>query len=215
MVAAVFWDNDGVLVDTEAIFYRATRDTLRRVGVELDEATFTEYSLGRGKNLFEVAMGGEVSRARIEELRAQRNDVYAEMLSEGADVLPGVRECLDQLSGRHRMAIVTSSLRRHFDLIHANTDLLPYFEMVLTSEDYRKHKPDPEPYVEAARRLGVAAADCVAVEDSERGVASAKAAGMRCIAVPHRLSRQGRLDPADQIVESAHSIPERLAAWAR
>lgn len=80
-------------------------------------------------------------------------------------VLPGVVETLQELQGRLRMAVVTSSQRQHFEVMHSDTGLMRYFEFVLAREDYRETKPNPEPYLLALERLRMKADNCVAVED--------------------------------------------------
>lgn len=79
------------------------------------------------------------------EVKRQRDVLYSEMLRNQTRVLPGVTETLKALHGRMRMAIVTSSQRHHFDVMHADIGLTRYFEFVLAREDYGKTKPNPEP----------------------------------------------------------------------
>src|SRR5258705_6296331 len=86
------------------------------------------------------------------------------------------------------MAVVTSSQPEHFALQHTNTGARHFFEFVLTGADYARFKPDPEPYLMAAAPLGIAPADCLVIEDTERGLVAALRAGMRCAVVPRRLS---------------------------
>ncbi len=200
---AVLWDNDGVLVDTEALYFRATRETLDRVGVALDPQSFARISLGQGRSLFDLARDHGFDDEALAELRAERDQRYTEILREGVQVMPGVQDALESLYGRVPMAIVTSSKRDHFEEIHHHTRLLGFFDFVLTPDDYGSHKPHPEPYLTAAERLGVEPRDCVAVEDSERGVNSATTAGMICLAIPNELSRGGDLSRAHQILTNA------------
>jgi HAD superfamily hydrolase (TIGR01509 family) len=83
------------------------------------------------------------------------------------------------------MGIVTSSRSDHFALIHQRTGFLPYFRFVLTAGDYSRSKPDPDPYLRAIERSGVERDECLVIEDSERGLIAATAAGIRCIIVPN------------------------------
>ncbi|OGA51303.1 MAG: hypothetical protein A3F74_08020 [Betaproteobacteria bacterium RIFCSPLOWO2_12_FULL_62_58] len=80
------------------------------------------------------------------------------------------------------------SQREHFEIIHARSGLLKYINFVLTSGDYDNPKPHPEPYLKAVERAGVAKEACIAIEDSERGLAAATAAGLKCVIVPSRLT---------------------------
>jgi HAD superfamily hydrolase (TIGR01509 family) len=128
--------------------------------------------------------------------------------------MPGVRETLASLQGQLPMAVVTASGREHFELIHAGLGLLRHFEFVLADGDYARHKPEPDPYLAAARRLGLDPSDCIAVEDSERGLRAAVAAGMRCLVVPSGFSAGGDFSAADRVLDSASDIPNVLAGKA-
>jgi HAD superfamily hydrolase (TIGR01509 family) len=201
-VDVVLFDNDGVLVDTEPLFFRATREVLATVGVGLDEAAYRAISLVRGENMFELAAARGVSPEEIRGLRRERDARYSESIREGVDVLPGVRSTLARLQGVRPMAIVTSAERWDFDGVHARTGLLPHFEFVLASGDYARHKPHPDPYLTAAARFGVAPERCIVIEDTQRGVAAAHAAGMRCIAIPQPLSRGSDFGRAEHVLDS-------------
>ncbi len=93
------------------------------------------------------------------------------------------------------MGIVTSSQRIHFAAIHEKSGLLSYFEFVLTREDFANAKPAPDGYREGLRRRGLPAKECLAVEDSERGLVSARAAGLECVVVPNSHSTRRAISP--------------------
>lgn len=206
MLKAVFWDNDGVLVDTEGLYFEATRSTLAGVGVGVTAEQYADISLRQGRSVFDLVRDRGASAAEIERLRAKRDDHYAALLQSRALLIEGVRETLAALHGQIRMAVVTSSRKVHFDLIHRSTGLLGYFELVLTREDYRETKPDPEPYRTALERAGLEAHECVVVEDTERGMLSAVAAGIRCIVIPNQLNHAGDFSPAHRVLASVRDV---------
>ncbi len=182
----IFWDNDGVLVDTEPLYYRATAEVLHEAGFALSRSEFSEISLIRGESAF---AGAEalLGPAEGERMRRDRDARYAGLLTGGVGPAAGVEATLSALHGRARMAIVTSCKREHFELIHRRSGLLGYFDFILTREDYRQPKPHPEAYLAALARSGRAPQACLAVEDSERGVRAAVAAGLCCLALPGEL----------------------------
>ena len=204
MFTAIFWDNDGVLMKTEHLYYRANVEALDRVGVELTLDTFREVSLGRGESVLQFAPHSGP------ELRKWRDIRYYELLGSEARVIPGVRETLGRLHGRLPMAIVTSCLLRNFLQMHRTSGLLDYFDFVLTREDYRLSKPDPEPYLAASVRAGFEPADCLAVEDSVRGVTSALRAGLTVAAVPGTLNSGGEFAAARWCLDTVELLPELL-----
>lgn len=112
--------------------------------------------------------------------------------------------------GKILMGVVTNSRREHFDIIHNATGLLRYFNFVLTCEDYKKSKPDPEPFLTAIKRNGLKREHCIIVEDSERGLNAAKAAGIRCIVVPHNLTRGSDFSSAYRVLDSIRQIPREV-----
>ena len=202
--AAIFWDNDGVLMETEGLYYRANAEALARAGVELSLATFQELSLRRGESVLQLAPESGP------ELREWRDRRYYDLLGSEARVVPGVRETLERLHGRLPMAIVTSCLLRNFLRMHEGSGLLGYFDFILTREDYRSSKPDPEPYLTASARAGCAPAACLAVEDSARGVTSAHRAGLTVAAIPGPLNNGGEFGAARWCLDSAARLPALL-----
>jgi HAD superfamily hydrolase (TIGR01509 family) len=185
MFDAIFWDNDGVLMATEHLYYRANAEALAQVGVALDLPTFCAISLQRGESVLQLAGNREHA------IRTWRDARYHELLADEATVMPGAAELLARLHGRLPMAIVTSCRRPHFERMHRHSGLTGYFDFILTREDYGNSKPDPEPYLTACRRAGVEPGRCLAVEDSVRGVTAAAAAGLAVAALPGTLNTAG------------------------
>ncbi|NIQ96969.1 MAG: HAD family hydrolase, partial [Desulfuromonadales bacterium] len=103
------------------------------------------------------------------------------------------------------MAIVTSSLRHHFDIIHEKSGLLPFFDFVLTREDYKHSKPHPEPYLTALQQLGIAPHHALVVEDSERGLHAARRAEIPCVVVAEKAG-SGSFQGAQAVVPSVDRI---------
>jgi HAD superfamily hydrolase (TIGR01509 family) len=208
---AIFWDNDGVLVDTERLYYRANREVLATVGVDLAEADYVELFLRQGRGAWHLARERGLEGERVAALRAERDTRYSRLLEAEATFIPGVEEALRTLAGRYRMAVVTSSLPGHFDLIHDRGPLLRFFEFVLTGADYQHTKPHPEPYLRALERVRLPPGQCLVIEDSERGLSAAKAAGLTCWVVPSGLTAGGRFASADRVLGSVSEVASLLS----
>lgn len=206
MFAGIFWDNDGVLMETEHLYYQANAEALARAGVELTMAEFCRISLRQGESVLALADG----ISNPVELRQLRDDRYYRLLGEEAQVYPGVPETLQHFYGRLPMAIVTSCRRDNFMQMHRDSGLLGYFDFILTREDYRASKPDPEPYLTACARAGLKPARCLAIEDSERGVIAATRAGLTVAAIPGELNRDGDFSSARWLLEKISQLPELL-----
>jgi HAD superfamily hydrolase (TIGR01509 family) len=188
MIGAVLWDNDGVLVETEGLFYQATREAFAAAGLSLSPGTWMRLYLEEGHRSREIALRLGMPAGEADTLIRSRDDLFRHRLARGVSVRPGVHETLEALRGRVRLALVTGSSRRHLLLVHRFTGLLPFFECVVTREDSDRAKPAPDPYLVALARLGLPPESCLAVEDSARGAASAASAGIRCVVVPHELT---------------------------
>jgi len=209
MIDAIFWDNDGVLVDTEHLYFEATRDVLDTIEIPLTEDDYRELFLLQGRGAWHLAEARGIPPPEVEALRQRRNARYAELISRDPRVLPHVLDVVSSLHGRYRMGIVTSSRRDHFEIIHRGTGLLPYFDFVVTADDCPRTKPCPDPYLRAIEASGVDPAAGVAVEDSARGLEAATAAGLRCVIVPSRLTRTQTFDGALRL-ESIRDLPALL-----
>jgi len=208
---AVFWDNDGVLVDTERLYFDATRQVLASANIPLTRDEYVELFLRQGRGAWHLAEQRGIDVEEIDRLRRERDALYGRLLGEGSHAIDGVEEVLATLHGRVVMGIVTSSRRDHFDLIHQSSGLLRYFDFVLTAGDYLQTKPQPDPYLAAIARSGFDADECIAVEDSERGLQSALAAGVRCIIVPTTLTRECAFAGAHCVVARAAYIPKVIS----
>lgn len=202
MLQAILWDNDGVLVDTERLFYEANRELFRPLGLELTERHFFDWYLADNCGAWHLLQPA-VSEADRTAWRAHRDQHYAlRLAAEHVPAIDGVAEVLARLAPRVRMGVVTSSIREHFDIIHRRLPLRQHFEFVLTHESYVASKPSPEPYLLGLARLGLAAPNALVVEDSPRGLQAAMAAGIRCIVLRNALTRGHGFAGAYRVVDT-------------
>ena len=150
----ILFDNDGVLVETEHWYYLATRRALVSLGLELPR---DEYLVEHGQRNLSLASGPRLRaspQAEIKRGRAQRDRYYREYLTDRETSRSrAVIETLAELSETYRMAIVTTSKRPDFNLIHEHRSILDYMEFHLTEGDYERAKPHPEPYLTRPRTL--------------------------------------------------------------
>jgi HAD superfamily hydrolase (TIGR01509 family) len=209
---AIFWDNDGVLVDTEKLYFQTTREALAGVGIELTEALYFLLFLVGSGGTWELVRQRGVSASDMEVLRVARNERYRQELERNPLVIDGVRETLMALQPHYRMGIVTSSRRDHFETIHRRTGLLPFFEFVIAQGDYANSKPEPDPYLAAIARCGVAPERCLAIEDTPRGLQAARRAGIDCVVIPTPLTRHADFSAATHVLGSVSQLPALLQA---
>lgn len=211
---AILWDNDGVLVDTEKWFFEANRLELAALGVTATSAQFEEISLRQGVSLLSLSgLDGDDLRA----LYTRRDARYSELLRTEHIEIPGMRELLARMKAHcFTMGIVTASRGEHFSLIHGLSGMLEHIDFVVVREDYVNAKPHPDGYLAGIERAGLTAADCLAVEDSPRGVAAARAAGMDCVFfTPGGVGSDRDVDAVFARAGSAEELEVVLARWLR
>lgn len=211
MIKAIFWDNDGILVDTERLYFAATKKILATVDIELTKEMYIDYFLIRGNGTWHLARKKGLSSDVINNLRNERNVLYGQMLESECDIIDGAKEVVEALYGKCLMGIVTSSRKDHFEIIHESLGILEYFDFILTGDDYKKFKPDPEPYLLAVEKSGFHKDECIAIEDSERGLISAKAAGIHCFVIPNELTSNGNFLAADKVLKNISELPTELS----
>jgi HAD superfamily hydrolase (TIGR01509 family) len=208
--AAVLFDNDGLLLDTEVLWTRAEITLFERFG-----RTFT---LEHKREL--IGTSGPVAEATIERhlgapgqgaaLMAELHELVMEEALHGVEPMPGAVELLDAL-GEVPVGVASNSPRLFVERALGAAGLRERFGCVLSADDVAHPKPAPDLYVALARGLGANPVDCVALEDSPTGVAAARAAGAFVIGVP---SLDGVvLDDADLVAESL-ADPRVLARLA-
>lgn len=184
--AAVVFDNDGLLLDTESVWTRAEEDLFERRGLEFTPADKLEL-VGTSA---EIA-GGILERrlgepGRAEELIEELNVLVVAELEHGVEAMIGARELLERLRERGTpIGLVSNSplrfVQRSIEIVGFET----HFDVILSAHEVAAPKPAPDPYLEACRRLGVEPGpDVVALEDSPTGVAAARAAGLTVIGIP-------------------------------
>lgn len=202
-IAAVIFDVDGVLFDSERLHVVAWERVFRREGVFLPAA---EYDMGIGKADWQFL--DELDRKSLLPSGLDRDRIYEEKcsvlieVSDGKEALfPRVREILEDLSRRYILAAASNSPRRFLLHMIETAGILPFFRFILSKEDVRDPKPSPEIYLLCACRLGLLPHQCLVVEDSPVGVEAARAAGMKVIAVLHTTRREN-LEGTDMVVET-------------
>jgi HAD superfamily hydrolase (TIGR01509 family) len=184
----ILFDHDGVLVDTEHWYYKAGERALAGVGVVLDHDQYL-LDMSEGAGTWAQAKAAGIDDHIINRLREARNVYYQEYLRTETIEIDGVVEALAELSHHVRMAIVTTSKREDFELIHQGRHITQYMDFVLVRDDYTRAKPDPEPYLTALSRFEASEEEALVVEDSGRGLRSALAAGIDCAIVHNEFTK--------------------------
>jgi HAD superfamily hydrolase (TIGR01509 family) len=215
MIEAVLWDNDGLLVDSEALFFDLTRSCFAEAGLVLEEEYWGIEYLGNAKHSFEIALELGLAPELAAPLLDRRNEKFVRRISQRVTLMPKVLETIESLYGTVRLGIVTGSPRDKLELMHGADGLLDRFEVIITDDEVKNPKPHPEPYLKALVSLGIEPGQCLAVEDSRRGLDSAHAAGIACIVVPNALTRVQCFDRAHAVEPDVSGVLKHVHALNR
>ena len=186
MIEAVVFDLDGVIVDSEHVWEEVraayTRESCgrytERATRDMMGMSAPEWSAYMASELGVPGTPEEINAAVVERMLAR--------YGEAPPLIPGAVDAVRAMAKRWPVAIASSSNRELIDVVLAAAGLADVVRVAVSSEEVERGKPAPDVYLEAARRLGVDPSRCVAVEDSENGIRSAKAAGMRVVAIPNQ-----------------------------
>ncbi len=210
-IRAVVLDLDGVLIDSEQVWDEVREELAHELGGRWSERAQREM-MGMSSPEWSRYMHEVVGVPGDAE--AINREVVERMLERYAGAppwLPGAVEAVRRLAERWTLGLASSSNRELIDAVLASGEIADLFAATVSSEEVARGKPAPDVYLEAARRLALDPTECVAVEDSHNGIRSAKAAGMRCVAVPNAHYPPGAaVAEADAIVGSVAELTAEI-----
>jgi HAD superfamily hydrolase (TIGR01509 family) len=184
-VAAVVFDLDGVLVDSEVIWNEVKRElTVETGGRWRDDAPHQMMGMSSGEwsRYLHDELAVPLAPPEIDSAVVAR---VAERYHQRLPLLPGAAAAVERLAARWPLGLASSSNREIIDLVLEAGGLARFFATSVSSEEVGRGKPSPDVYLEAIRRLGVTPTEAAAIEDSSNGILAARAAGMRVIALPN------------------------------
>ena len=201
----ILFDNDGVLVETERYYFLATQRALSNHNIEL---SFEYYQtiMPKAITAWHLMHEAGFTQAQVDKTRTQRNVYYQEYLRSQPLYIDGVEEVLKKLSQAYKMAIITTSRRVDFEIIHQDKRLTQYMEFVLCEEDYPRAKPYPDPYLKGVELLGADKHETLIVEDSERGLTSAVNAQIECAVVHNEFTTSHDFSQATHRIDSLQDL---------
>jgi len=201
LVDAVVFDLDGVIVDSEQVWDEVREAyTRERGGTYTDRAT--RDMMGMSSLEWSRYMADELGVPETpERINADVVDRMLERYGSDPPLIPGAVEAVRRIAARWPVAIASSSNPELIEVVVRVTGLGDVFHVAVSSQEVPRGKPAPDVYLEAARRLGADPVRCAAVEDSHNGIRSAKAAGMRVVAVPNP-----HFPPADEALAEADVV---------
>ena len=201
---AVLFDFDGVLMQSIEDHHRSWNEVFRSYNTEIG---WEEFSVLEGQSLYAIArqlcQRHGFDESESEKIGRTKNEIY--LRTARLKLYDGVYPLLDVVKEKKmKLALVTGAHRDRFER-SVNEAFLSYFEAVVTADDVMHTKPDPEPFIKAASKLGVENSKCIVVENAPLGIESAKKAGMFCIALTTTLT-ESFLKGGDLIVNNLKDL---------
>jgi beta-phosphoglucomutase family hydrolase len=197
---------DGVIANTASLHFQAWREAFQRRGQPFGREDFDRTFGLRNDTIIRTILGDEVEAAEMETIAREKEEGFRRRLERGVRPLPGVRRLLAELA-RHEFgqALASSAPRLNIVAILRALGMADVFQAIVAEGDVVRGKPDPEVFLSAARKLGIAPDRCVVIEDAVAGVRAAGAAGMRSVAVTNTHPRES-LSGADLVVDSLEEV---------
>jgi len=205
MISTVIFDLDGLLADTEDLHRTAYQEVFAGLGVEVSDEQYAYHWIRSGKGIeaFLTERNLPFDPAMV---RRRKGCLYEQMVAAGVEPMPGSRELLCSLRGRKAMALATSSYPKDAYAVLGVLDFEEFFSVKVAKSDVERSKPHPDIFLHAAEKMGAAPEQCVVIEDAEKGVLAADAAGMKCIAVPNEHTADNDFSKATVVVNSLERI---------
>ena len=209
MLKAVVFDMDGVIIDSEESHFICFKRFLKERGIH-----YTEEENQNFLGVTDFYIFRELKKKYPQELLEpipilveQRKNFFLQMLPKKLEPLPGVVSLIQEVKGaKLSLGLASSSVKFIIDKILRGCGIFSYFDQIVGGEDVAEGKPHPEIYLAIAKKLSVEPRYCVVLEDTEFGLRAAKAAGMKCVAIPRSLSLNQNFDRADMRVDSMEKI---------
>lgn len=205
MIKAFLFDRDGIILDSEFAHINAVIETFKKFGIKIKKSEH-KIIIGRHPDDYLPELKKKYDFS-IEEFWKVENKLYYKYFNK-APIFKEVIKLMGKLKKKkYKIALTTSSdLKTTKMLLKRIKKLNNYIDVIITRENYKKSKPNPEPYLVTAKKLKVKPSECVVVEDSLPGLKSAKKAGMKCIMIPTKLTKKQNFKEADLVVKSAKDI---------
>ena len=202
-IRGILWDMDGVLIDTTDAHFESWRQIMAEQNMDLDRRHFLGALGMNNVGAIEYLFRRPAHPQEVIEIGQKKEKLFRQILSGRVELLPGVQDWLDFFSANGFLqAVATSAPWENIDALFNETGIRHYFQAIVSAYEM-PGKPDPYVFLEAAKRLGFSAAECLVIEDSVAGVEAARRGGMKCLAVETS-------NPADRLTE-ANWVLKRLS----
>ena len=206
MLEAVIWDMDGIIVNSGPYHLQAWQEVFGKWGVNFTEEDFRRNFGQRNDSIIWNAMGRSITQNEMDTIANEKEESYRRRVEQNIKAFSGAVALMKALTAQGvKMAIASSAPPENIDLIANGLGIKEYFQAIVWGREVTEGKPSPQGFLLAAQRLGVDPASCVVIEDAIAGVAAAKRAGMKCVAVTNT-HPAAKLSEAEYVVDTLEAV---------
>jgi len=196
MIEAFIFDVDGVLINSDKYHFKALYKTLNPLGINITENNYKKYCIGKNTAFsIQYFLSENYAGVNLQTLISTKRDFYYHLIKSEGEAMHGAKESIKQLkSCGFKIGVASSGNKQSVELVLDIIDLKSSVDVVVYSEMVSHLKPDPDIYLKASELLKIIPSNCVAIEDSKVGIASARKAGMKVVRLLNKYNTHQKID---------------------
>lgn len=212
MYKAVLFDLDGVLIQTEKETFKFYQEYFKKHKITIKDEDFVHKAGRKSVDFFKAILTPEqLAQFDTKKITDLKRELFNTNLDKYVKKIPGYREILETLKARGlHLALGSQNESRMIESVLTWLGVKDFFEVILSLDDIKNKKPDPEIYLLAAEKIGIAPKDCIVIEDSRDGIGAAKNAGMFCVALWHDYMPADNYEKADVVIKGLAELENYL-----
>ncbi len=202
MVKAIIFDMDGVIIDSESFQFEAFKQLFLKFGVELSMEAYNWVGKTAKENVVNIMKKYQVE-GDPDKLVQERRQIYHAIIKNKITAIPGTMQLIDRLSKKYTLALASSSSMESIEIVLGGLRIRNFFEVVVSGEEVSRGKPNPEIFKLTAKKLNLSPEECIVLEDSQPGIEAAFGAGIKCIAIPNKYTKDHDFSKATKVVQGS------------
>ncbi len=215
MIKALIFEMDGLMIDSERLYFQAEEDMSKKFGVQLREKTLWKMMGTKpieGLAIFVKDLQLPIS---AQEALDMRNKVMRKKLQTELEPMPGLFHILETFSNRFKLAVCTGAQEEFLNIVVDSLKIRNKFDVLQSSDGIAKGKPEPEIYLKTCKKLRVNPQDCFVLEDSANGVTAGKKAGCTVIAIPSEYTQSQDFTSADFVASDLREAEHHIQTFVQ
>jgi len=213
VVKAVVYDLDDLMVNSYPLHSIASDEVLKKYGVDLKEVNDMRANFVgmRISDILKMIVDRFDLKVSMGKLRKERSAIFLKLVREKLKSMPGLLNSLELIKKKDfKIAIASSGTREYINTVIAKFKISSYFDLIVSGDDVKKGKPDPETYIVTSKKMGLDPGEIVVLEDATNGIAAAKSAGCWCIAIKNPYTPYQDLSKADLFIDSLGNLSLKI-----